>query len=107
MSRWIPVALISDCPEGECIERIVEGRVIALAHTLTGWYAVDGVCAHQGGPLGNGTLCQTLLTCPWHGWQFDVATGQNRLSSAVRQQVWEVRQDDEQVYVDFGEYPEG
>lgn len=107
MSRWIPVALISECPEGECIERIVEGRVIALARTSDGWHAIDGVCAHQGGPLGNGKLCQTLLTCPWHGWQFDVATGQNRLSSAVRQQVWEVRQDDEQVYVDFGEYPEG
>ena len=34
-----------------------------------------GICLHRGGPLAEGRLDQCVVTCPWHGWQFDVTTG--------------------------------
>ena len=55
-------------PEGVCRR----GRVIALFNVDGTFYALDGVCPHQGGPLGQGTLEGCIVTCPWHGWQFDV-----------------------------------
>ena len=49
--------------------------MVAVANVAGEFHVIDGLCPHQGGPLGTGTLCGTVLTCPWHGWQFDVTTG--------------------------------
>lgn len=100
MAEWFRVADEAECPSGGVIERIVAGRVVALAHTADGlWHALDGVCPHQGGPLGAGRLCGTTLTCPWHGWQFDVGNGQHRLSVAVRQPTFPVERRPDGIWV--------
>jgi len=52
-----------------------------------------------GRALGRGQLCGTTLTCPWHGWQFDVTTGRHSLSPTVRQAVHEVREEQGRIYV--------
>ena len=91
MPDWIPVASAADCPPGSSIERVAGGRMVAIANVDGTLHALDGLCPHQGGPLGTGALCGTTLTCPWHGWQFDVTTGRHRVSATVRQAVHEVR----------------
>ena len=98
-SEWIPVAAAGDCPPGACIERVAGDRMIAIAHVDGVFHAIDGLCPHQGGPLGTGVLCGTTLTCPWHGWQFDVVTGRHRVSATVRQDVHEIREADGQLLV--------
>jgi hypothetical protein len=40
-----------------------------------------------------------VLTCPWHGWQFDVVTGRHRISATVRQPVHEVSERDGEIFV--------
>ena len=92
MPDWIPVASAADCPPGSSIERVAGGRMVAIVNVDGTLHALDGLCPHQGGPLGTGELCGTTLTCPWHGWQFDVTTGRHRVSATVRQAVHEVRQ---------------
>jgi len=99
MPDWIEIASVAECPPGTSIERVVDGHMVALANVDGGWHAIDGLCPHQGGPLGTGMLCGTILTCPWHGWQFDVTTGRHRISASVRQAVHEVRERDGKVYV--------
>lgn len=99
MSDWIDIAAAAECPPGTSIERVVNGQVVALANVDGVWQAIDGLCPHQGGPLGTGMLCGTILTCPWHGWQFDVTTGRHRLSASVRQAVHEVREEHGRVFV--------
>ena len=101
MTDWIAIAAAADCPPGTSLERVVCDRVVALANVEGTWHAIDGLCPHQGGPLGKGSLCGTLLTCPWHGWQFDVTTGKHRISPTVRQPRIEVRQQDGQLWVRF------
>ena len=76
---WIDVADVAECPPGASIERVVGGAMVAIANVDGTLHAIDGLCPHQGGPLGTGVLCGTVLTCPWHGWQFDVTTGRHRL----------------------------
>jgi nitrite reductase (NADH) small subunit len=99
MADWISVAPVSDCPPGTSIERVAGDRMVAIANVAGTLHAIDGLCPHQGGPLGTGVLCGTVLTCPWHGWQFDVVTGRHGLSANVRQTVHEVRVEDGTILV--------
>ena len=92
MSDWILIAKADECPPGTSIERVAGDRIVALANVAGTFHALDGLCPHQGGPLGTGVLCGTVLTCPWHGWQFDVVTGRHQVSATVRQPVFEVRE---------------
>jgi nitrite reductase/ring-hydroxylating ferredoxin subunit len=85
MHEWKRIAELHECPPGSCLERVIEGRIIALFNVEGEFYALDGICPHQGGPLGKGRLAGTIVTCPWHGWQFDVRDGQNQLSRSLRQ----------------------
>ena len=93
MPEWIDIAAAAECPPGTSIERVVNGRMVAVANVEGSWHAIDGLCPHQGGPLGTGALCGPTLTCPWHGWQFDVTTGRHLLSVTMRQTVHDVREE--------------
>jgi nitrite reductase (NADH) small subunit len=99
MSDWISVATAADCPRGTSIERVADGRMVAIANVDGVFHAIDGLCPHQGGPLGTGMLCGATLTCPWHGWQFDVVTGRHTVSSSVRQTVHEVKEEGGRLFV--------
>ncbi|HEV3415936.1 MAG TPA: non-heme iron oxygenase ferredoxin subunit [Pirellulales bacterium] len=101
MPNWIQVAAVSDCPPGTALELSAGERVIALFNVDGAFHALDGICPHQGGPLGEGDLAGCIVTCPWHGWQFDVRTGQNQLSASVRQPSFPVRVEGDFVLVDL------
>ena len=99
MADWIAIATLEECPPGTSVERVVDGQMVALANVAGRLHAIDGLCPHQGGPLGTGMLCGSILTCPWHGWQFDVVDCQHQLSATVRQTVHEVEVRDGTVFV--------
>jgi nitrite reductase (NADH) small subunit len=99
MAEWIHVAAAAECPPGRVIERLAGEHVVALANVDGAWHALDGVCPHQGGPLGRGELCGTTLRCPWHGWEFDITTGRHRSSPTVRQESYQVAERDGQLFV--------
>ena len=61
--------------EGTCKSFIVEGRRIALYNVGGSFYATQDICLHKGGLLGKGTLDESVVTCPLHGWRFNVVTG--------------------------------
>ena len=54
----------------------VDGLRLVLVRVGDQVHALDEMCAHQGGPLSEGRVSGTRLTCPWHGWMYDVRTGQ-------------------------------
>jgi nitrite reductase (NADH) small subunit len=101
MSQWTRAARLEECPEGAAIERVAGERVVALFNVGGTVYALDGVCPHQGGPLGQGALCGTTVTCPWHGWQFDVRSGAHSTNSRVVQPRFDVRVEGEWILVDL------
>jgi nitrite reductase/ring-hydroxylating ferredoxin subunit len=75
MSEFVPVAKVADLKPGECRTVMADGRELALFNVGGKFYCLDNVCPHRGGPLGEGTLDGNVVTCPWHGWRFDVTTG--------------------------------
>jgi nitrite reductase/ring-hydroxylating ferredoxin subunit len=102
MAYWKKIATTAECPPGSSRELVVEGRIIALYNIDGDFYALDGVCPHQGGPLGKGCLTGHVVTCPWHGWQFDVRSGQHQFSPNVVQPRFPIRVVDEVVEIDLG-----
>ena len=70
------VAGLEDLPPGRLTRAAVNGTPIVLARVGDAVYACGDTCAHQGGPLGDGKLHGVRLACPWHGWQYDVRSGQ-------------------------------
>lgn len=97
MANWVRVASRAEVPPGTGKEVHTTGRVIALFNVGGSFYALDGICPHQGGPLGEGELEGTTVTCPWHGWQFDVCGGKNLLNPRIEQGVYEVRVEDGEI----------
>jgi nitrite reductase (NADH) small subunit len=68
-------ARLNEIPAGSIKSVQVGGKQLALANVGGTLYAIDNTCLHRGGPLGEGQLEGKVVTCPWHGWQFDVTTG--------------------------------
>jgi len=75
MSGFIKVAELSDIEEGELVPVEVDGEPICLAKASGVICAFTDNCTHIGGPLNEGDLEGDVLTCPWHGAQFNVHTG--------------------------------
>src|SRR5262245_10376200 len=100
---WLRIAAVADCPPGSALETVAGNRVVALFNVDGNFYALDGVCPHQGGPLGKGKITGCVVTCPWHGWQFNVCTGQHQFSPTVRQPALATRVEEGEVWVDVAE----
>lgn len=73
----LEVGPIEDFPQGsrKTIE-LSAGRELALYNINGEFYAIDNFCPHKGAPLAEGNLCEHVIECDWHGWQFDVRTGE-------------------------------
>ncbi len=74
-ARWITVARASELPVGERRVVRLDDQPIAVFHLEDGWYAIDDVCTHDGGPVAEGRLEGCIIECPRHGATFDVRTG--------------------------------
>ncbi|MBI3028926.1 MAG: non-heme iron oxygenase ferredoxin subunit [Candidatus Rokubacteria bacterium] len=94
------VAETADLKPGEA--RVVEagGKTLALFNVNGTYYALDNSCLHRGGPLGEGELESTIVTCPWHGWRWDVTTGANTNNPAVKVACFPVKLDGTAVFVE-------
>ena len=99
MANFVKVAQTSEIPvgQGKCVE--VEGRRLAIFNVDGSYYAIDDVCQHQGGPLGEGELNGKLVTCPWHGWEYDVTNGINTFDTELKQEQFQVKVDGNDILV--------
>ena len=74
--KTIAVASLDDVKPGTCSWVEADGIGVALFNVDGTIYAVDNTCPHAGGPLGEGTLRGDTVECPWHGWRYNVRTGE-------------------------------
>jgi nitrite reductase/ring-hydroxylating ferredoxin subunit len=97
------LASIDELPPDALIE-VVRGKdLFALCNVGGEIRALAGVCPHHGGPLGQGALTDGLVSCPWHAWPFDTATGECAFNAAVRIPTYPVRIEGMDVMVDVPE----
>lgn len=93
------VAAPGEIAEGQGRVVEVEGRTLALFNVGGTLYAIDNTCPHRGGPLGEGDVEGAIVTCPWHGWRWDVTTGRNANNPTVQVACYPVSVERDGVFV--------
>jgi nitrite reductase/ring-hydroxylating ferredoxin subunit len=97
---FLRAARKDEIPVGAIREFQVDGKNIALANVGGNFFAIDNVCLHRGGPLGQGTLNENIVTCPWHGWQYDVTSGKVAMNPAVGVACYKLEIRGEDIFVE-------
>jgi len=99
----VRVARLDELPAGQLTRVDVNDVRVVLARVGDTVYACGDTCAHQGGPLSQGRLSGTRLACPWHGWMYDVRTGQCLMPARnARVPSYPVRVDAGEVWITVG-----
>lgn len=106
MSHFVRLAAPSELPaEGEAKEFVCNredgDRVICVANVNGVISAMDNVCLHRGGPLGQGIIEGNKIVCPWHGWQFDPQTGQAAHNPKAKVAVYPIKIENGEVLVEL------
>ncbi len=99
MPDFVRVAGTTDLAPGTGTVAEISGQAIAVFNLDGTFYAFDNTCVHRGGPLGEGELEGEAVTCPWHGWQYNVKTGAciNNPSASVK--TYQVKVEGEDIKV--------
>jgi nitrite reductase (NADH) small subunit len=101
MGTLVTVAKVSQLKEGEGVVVLARQEEIALFKLDGTVYAVTNTCPHRGGPIGEGSLNGCLVTCPWHGWEFDVRSGRMPASPTIGLKTFRVQLDGDDVNVEI------
>ena len=99
MAEFTKVAKITEVEAG--CGKVVEaqGKTIALFNCDGQFFAVENACKHRGGPLGEGMLSGTSVTCPWHGWEYDVKSGACMMDESSSLKTYPVKVEGEDILV--------
>ncbi|MCG8603441.1 Rieske 2Fe-2S domain-containing protein [bacterium] len=99
MAEFVTVAHRDELKPGECKVVEAKDRQIAIHNVDGAYYATDNVCGHKGGPLGDGDLDGKIVTCPWHGWEYDVTTGENTWDPNIKVAIFEVQLKEDEIQI--------
>jgi nitrite reductase (NADH) small subunit len=98
MSEFRKIATVQQLPAaGEAQEFPLDDKMLCIANVNGEFCALDNVCPHRGGPLGQGFVAGGKIVCPWHGWEIEVKTGNANGNPAVT--VYDLRIEGDDVLV--------
>jgi 3-phenylpropionate/trans-cinnamate dioxygenase ferredoxin subunit len=81
--EYVTVARVSELASGQRMLLEIDGQPIAVFNVAGRYFAIADVCPHDDGPVGEGELEGTQITCPRHGARFDIMTGKALTLPAV------------------------
>jgi nitrite reductase (NADH) small subunit len=101
MAQWVRLCGAGEAPaEGQVCEQRAGEFEICLARLNGELKAVDNICPHRRGPLGQGWIEGSAVVCPWHSWAFDLSTGLAEYPKGEKVGVFAVKVEGEEVLVD-------
>jgi nitrite reductase (NADH) small subunit len=99
---YIKLTTQSELPaDGEAKEFELGDKVICVANVNGTISAMDNVCLHMGGPLGQGFIDGNKIVCPWHGWEYDIKTGAMADDPKSKLAVYPVKTENGDVLIDI------
>ena len=107
-TQWLRVCAAEEIADGRArIAVLPNGDRVAVFRDGDRLSAISNACAHQNGPLGEGRILDCLVTCPWHGFQYDVTTGRSPAPFTEKIPTYNLRLEDGIVLVDSQANPPG
>ena len=104
LSRHV-VGKARELPPGLSRSLWAGGRRVALFNRAGKLFAMDAACPHMGADLGNGSVSGSTLTCAWHHWQFDMASGKGLTRSWACLKLHRLTQEGEDLILDIEDPP--
>jgi nitrite reductase (NADH) small subunit len=102
MPSFVKLTTQSELPaEGEAKEFSCGDKIICIAKLNGVFSAMDNVCLHRGGPLGQGTVEGNKIVCPWHGWQWDPKTGESANNPSAKVAVYPLQIENGDVMIEL------
>ncbi|MFI5156398.1 MAG: Rieske (2Fe-2S) protein [Chitinophagales bacterium] len=81
---------------------VFEGKSVCILSWNSQWHAFSGTCPHAGAPLSKGELDpRGIITCPRHGYSFNIRNGLNTSGEGFRLSCWPVEEREDGIYVGF------
>jgi nitrite reductase (NADH) small subunit len=101
MAETIKIASKSELPAPDEAKEFAAGdRVICVANVGGTLSAMDNVCVHRGGPLGQGIVADGKIVCPWHGWQYDPKSGAASHNPSAKVKVYPLKIEGDDVLIE-------
>ena len=97
---FVRAARKDEIPAGAIREFQVDGLTVAIANIGNKFYAINNTCLHRGGPLAEGQLQGVAVTCPWHGWQYDVTTGKLVMNPTIGVKTYVIEARGEDLWIE-------
>jgi nitrite reductase/ring-hydroxylating ferredoxin subunit len=97
---FVKVASLAALPPGSVTEVTLGEGAYAICNVNGELHALDGICPHVGGPIGQGNLQGDLVICPWHAWAYNCRTGENDSDPAVRLNRFAVKAEGDDILMD-------
>jgi len=101
MGELISIAKTEQVTPGNGIVAEVQDASFAVFNVEGSYCVIDNTCLHRGGPLGEGDVDGDIVTCPWHGWEYNVKTGACTNNPAVCVKTYEVHVDGSDIKVEI------
>lgn len=102
MAQWVRLCGVNEAPSpGEVTEVEANGVTLCLANIGGELRAMENLCPHREGPLGQGWVEGESVVCPWHAWAFDTRTGVAEEPEQAQVKVFPVSQRDDAVLADL------
>jgi nitrite reductase/ring-hydroxylating ferredoxin subunit len=93
------MAALSEVPPGRMVEKQILARRVAVINYGGRIIGFQSECAHMRASLAKGEIVDGVLTCPWHGWQYDIESGECLTVAGHRLKQFRVEVDEEDVYL--------
>ena len=102
MSEFVRILSKAELPgDGEAREIPCDGKMLCIANVDGKISAMDNVCPHRGGPLGQGMIERGKVVCPWHGWAYDPTTGVPDQNPNVKVAVYPLKIENGDVLIEM------
>lgn len=99
MSDFVRIGSAEELPAaGQAKEFPCGTKTLCVANVEGSYMAVDNVCPHRGGPLGQGIVEGNKIVCPWHGWEFELASGNNPFTPNLSVAGYELKIEGDSVF---------
>lgn len=99
MANFTTVCREADIAANAAKMFVVAGKEIAVYNLSGKFYATQQACLHRRGPLSEGEIKGCAVTCPWHGWEYDIPTGENLFTRNARLATYAVQIENGEVQV--------
>lgn len=97
---FVKVGSVASLPPGAVMEVTLGDDHYAVCNYGGELHALSGTCPHAGGPIGQGTMQDNLVVCPWHEWAYDCRTGENDYDPAVKVDRFAVKTEGDDILID-------